>query len=125
MRFSVMIAVAAMSGLLLACGGSGDGPDEPAPEPGISVTPMSAAPGEQVTVRARGFPANNTVRIGFGPPRSEYEVLRQEATDAAGAVSVSVRVPTWAETGRGYVWVVADRDNEPRVVSDTFRVVSD
>lgn len=109
--------------LLAGCGVLGSGDPEPrAEEPAVTVSPRQAAPGAQVTLRARGFPGRNTVQIGFGPPQSEYEVLGQAQTDAAGRLNATVTVPTWADSGRDYVWVVADRDNEPRVVSDRFRV---
>lgn len=115
-------AALAVAFTMAACGGGGGERPAPRTEPAVSVTPASGAPGDDVTVRARGFAADNTVVIGFGRPESEYEVIRQARTDAEGAVAETVPVPRWADSGRDYVWVVADRDNEPRVVSDPFAV---
>ncbi|HUG42067.1 MAG TPA: hypothetical protein VMM12_16485 [Longimicrobiales bacterium] len=117
--------MAAVLGLALIAGCGGwfdDDTPAPVPPPAISVSPTSAPIGGEVTVSASGFPANNTIVIGFGPSQSESEVLLQIRTDAAGSVSVRVPVPDWATSGRDYVWVASDRDNEPRVISDRFRV---
>lgn len=123
MRMASRMAGVVSVALLAGCGVLGSEDPEPrAEEPAVTVSPQQAAPGAQVTLQARGFPGRNTVQIGFGPPQSEYEVLGQAQTDAAGRLRTTVTVPTWAESGRDYVWVVADRDNEPRVISDRFRV---
>lgn len=127
MQLRKIAGVAGIAGMvaMVACwGGNGAGEPEPA-NATVVVSPDSAAPGERVTVRVSGFSADNTIIIGFGPPESEYEVLRQVRTDARGRVSASLTVPSWAERGRDYVWVAADRDNEPRVISEPFRVSAD
>ena len=121
-RFSWLAGVLTVA-LIGACGGSGEGDSpDPRPAPTVTVSPATAPAGSEVTVRARGFSGDNTIVIGFGPPESEYEVVRQARTDAEGSVSIRVDVPTWATAGRDYVWVAADRDNEPKVISERFRV---
>lgn len=104
-------------------------PEPPDPNaiesPSITVSPSTAAPGEEVRVEATGMPALADVVIGFGPPESEYEVLARYATDADGLISETVAVPDWAAAGRAYVWVVATPDNDVRLVSAEFSVQSD
>jgi len=120
-KLAAVVALAAVA----ACGGN-DGDGTPGPRgPDVAVSPDSADPGERVTVRVTGFSPDNTIVIGFGPPESEYEVVQQVRTDGRGNVSASIAVPSWAERNRDYVWVAADRDNEPRVISDPFRVTAD
>lgn len=99
-------------------------PAEPAPPGAASVTvPAStAAPGSQIEVRASGFAGNTMVELGFGPPQSEFTVVRQVRTNSAGELNTSITIPTTANRGRPYVVVVQETDNEPRAVSDPFVV---
>ena len=106
-----------VAGLALAvgaagCGGGGmsETPDpvsdrRPAVDPQVTVSPESGMVTTDVVLRATGFPAGATVRIGFGPPASEYEVLSRATADGDGTVTTTVNVPNWAESGREYVWV--------------------
>lgn len=121
------VAALAIAAILAACGGTDtqrSGPASAPVRPGMSVMPDSASAGEKVRVRASGFPPANEIVIGFGPPESEYEVVHEVRTDIDGIVAAEVPVPDWAEPGRDYVWVTADEDNEPRVISDPFHVVA-
>ena len=93
-------------------------------EPRASATPSVVAPGGELQVRAAGFPRDIAVEIGFGPPRSEYEVVARARSDAAGRVAASVSVPSWARAGEPYVIVVAGPANRPTAISDTVRVAS-
>lgn len=118
------LAIAALA----ACSPAANDPPEGAPpsgEPDVSITPQQGSPGEEVHVAASGFPASSEVVIGFGPPQSEYSELRRVRTDADGAVSTRVAVPSWADTGREYVWVVADPSTRPRAISDRFQVTNE
>lgn len=126
-------ALATVAATALACSSRPDAedPGEGEAAPGESeaaiteVVPQSGPPGTDVRVRAAGFPANTMVEIGFGPPNSEYSVLETARTDAQGGVSVVVEVPDWAETGRGYVFVVAGTDrHDPKAISGTFQVTA-
>lgn len=96
-------------------------------EPTVSFSPQQGPTGSQVQITASGFPADTAVEIGFGPPQSEYEVTSQARTDAQGRLTTTVEVPSWAEDGRPYVFVVAERGNQPnlpKAVSDPFTVTS-
>jgi hypothetical protein len=97
----------------------------PPAQPAIALSTHAAAPGEEVEVTARNFAPGATVRIGFGLAQSEYEVIRTVTADGTGTASAMVTVPTWAESGRSYVFVAAEPDNDPRVISGTFHVTSD
>ena len=117
------IAGALALAVVTACGGlMNDDAPSPRAAAAVTVSPSTAVAGSEVTVRATGFSSDNTIVIGFGPPESEYEVVRQVSTDSEGSASVRVQVPTWATAGRDYVWVAADRDNEPKAISNRFRV---
>lgn len=106
---------------LAACGAPGGTPADPE----IRVDPTEERIGAEVLVTARGLPPATPVEIGFGPPRSEYEVLARSTSDAGGRVAERVRVPSWAEAGRRYVFVAAEADAGPgrtKLVSEPFLV---
>ena len=97
-------------------------PDDGGREPlEARISPDSAAPGEAVTIRARGFRPHEPVRIGAGLPRSEYDDIAQARTDGRGRVEARVRVPDWADPGRRLEWVVYDRYRNEALIED-FRV---
>lgn len=117
--------------LALAAAGCSAEADAPAPNPGqpappepasVTVPASTAAPGSAIEVSARGFTAGSTVEIGFGPPRSEYSVVREVTAGPDGTVSTSIRVPDWAERGEPYVIVVTEPDDQPSVTSEPFVV---
>lgn len=108
---------------LAACATPGDSSEEP----GIRLDRTEGAAGSEVHVTASGLPPGGQVEIGFGPPSSEYEVLARSDSDADGRVSGRVRVPSWVETGRRYVFVVAEADAGPgrtKLVSEPFLVAA-
>jgi hypothetical protein len=89
-----------------------------------SIAPASGAPGTEVTVRAGGLPPGARFEVGFGAANTNFEILGQAAADSLGELSVVVKVPEWAEAGRGYQFVVAPVNQPPRAASDTFRVTA-
>ena len=106
------LATLALTLAAAGCGGGGasEAPtpiadERPATNPQVTVAPQSGSVTTDVVLRASGFPAGATVRIGFGPPASEYEVISRETATGDGMVTTTVNVPNWAETGRDYVWV--------------------
>lgn len=106
---------------LTACAAPGGTPEEP----GIRLDRAEGQTGSEVLVTATGLPPESPVEIGFGPPQSEYEVLTRATADEEGTVSVSVRVPSWAEAGRRYLFVAAEADAGPgrtKLVSEPFLV---
>ena len=124
LRRAALVLLAPLA--LAACGG-GDEPETPAPQPGIpaslSVSPHDGPVGTDVQLTLQGFPPDTRVDIGFGPPDSEYSVLRTATTSGNGTLDTTATVPSWAESGRRYVFVVADNvDQEPKAISGTFTV---
>ena len=122
---------AALAALTLACASDSDGtaggePVDGAEPPGngaaVTLGSHAGAPGDEVRVGGRGFPAGAELDLGFGPPESEYEVLRTVTADARGEVDVAAAVPPWAERGRTYLFVLAAPRNDPRAVSEPFHV---
>lgn len=113
--------------LLSACANQTDPPPSMPSPPGeasVTVPTSTAAPGTQIDVRAVGFAASTTVEVGFGPPNSEFSVVSQASTNAAGELNTNITIPESARRGRPYVVVVQERDHEPRAVSDPFVVGS-
>lgn len=104
--------------------------DDPAPappaEPAVTVSPTSGAPGSEVTVEVRGFPADSEVEIGFGPPDAWYDAIERVRTDGEGRAEARVTVPD-IEPEREYVWVAREADvrNGVRAVSDRFTLRPD
>lgn len=124
-------AGAVATALLLAAGCQAESdPPAPAPTPPpsgsaeVRVAESTAAPGSTVSVEASGFAPSTQVQIGFGVPRSEYDVIASVTTDAQGSLARQVQVPGWAMAGQPYVVVVAAPGNDPRAVSDPFVVGS-
>jgi hypothetical protein len=98
-------------------------PGDPAPgELQVSVPASTVAPGESMTVRASGFPANASVHIGFGQPRSDYSVVTHATADAQGRVETTIDVPSWSMRGHPYVVVVTESEQAPSAVSEPFVV---
>jgi hypothetical protein len=101
-------------------GASGEGGERGGPA--ITVEPLRGPAGTEVRVSARHFPADAVLDVGFGPPRSEYQVIARTRTGGDGSTAAVVRVPRDAAPGRPYVFVVAYPPTLVRVTSDTFRV---
>jgi hypothetical protein len=126
--------------LVAACGGSegpeaGEGADPPsesaaaAPDTAPSgivprLSPASGAVGSQVTLTAAGLPAGAEIEIGFGAPQESFEVLTRVNADAQGNLSSVVTVPSWAQAGREYRFVIARVDQPPLGLSRVFRVTA-
>ena len=89
-----------------------------------TVLPRSAAPGDEVTVRARLLPAVTPVQISFGGTRSGFEVVAQVMTAVSGELAerITVRVPKWAERDQTYLFIVVDMYFKPLAASDVFHV---
>lgn len=106
-------------------GGGEAGPD---PAPGSAaigpLSPRTGPAGSEVRIEGTGFPPGSEVQVGFGPPQSEYDVLETARADASGEVSTTIAVPSWAESDRRYVFVLAAPGNDPRVVPETFHVTA-
>ena len=96
-------------------------PEQPGGDLQASVSPQSAAPGETVTVEGRGFRADERVRVAAGPPRSEYQTVSTTRADAQGRVRAQVKVPEWADPGRGLVWALVT-DDRREAFARGFRV---
>lgn len=127
-RNGITITQAAAVGcvfLLSACAGQADPPPSMPSPPGeasVTVPVSTAAPGTRIDVQAGGFAVSTTVEVGFGPPNSEFTVVSQANTSAAGELNTSITIPASAMRGRPYVVVVQERDHEPRAVSNPFVV---
>lgn len=120
-----MMGIAAITALLTltACGTPRGGPADP----GVLLDRAEGSAGSEVLVTASGLPADAPVEIGLGPPSSEYEVLVRSTSHGDGRASERVRIPTWVEAGRSYVFVVAEADAGPgrvKLVSEPFLVTA-
>jgi hypothetical protein len=134
------IAALPVALLALACGGDGESTEgagatqaadsaaasADASGSGIvpSLSPATAAVGAQVTLTASGLPGGATIEIGFGAPMENYEVLTQAPADAQGNLSSVVTVPSWAEAGRVYHFVIAQVNQPPLGLSRPFPVAA-
>lgn len=119
--FAALATLAACTGQVAI-----DPPKEtPAPDESpvaVTMSPKSGSQNTDVTLRADGFPPNQPVDIGFGPPSSEYEVVGNARANARGEVSTTVTVPDWAENGREYVFVVAEAGGGEKAIFSPFSV---
>lgn len=102
-------------------------PEQPAPPESpqptaVTLGAATAAPGSTIAVRAQGFTPDSPVEIGIGRPHSEYSVIAEARTDAAGRLDVNVHVPGWTTRGEPYVMVVTEPDHDPREGSEPFVV---
>ena len=95
---------------------------EPAP---INISPMSGAPGTQVTVQASGFEPGTPIDIGFGPWQSEYEVIGTALAEADGTVSAVVSVPEYATAEQEWVFVAAAPGEGRSLTSQFFNITAD
>lgn len=91
----------------------------------VGVTPISGKAGDVITLGATGFKPNSEADIRFGLTESVTESLIKVTTDSRGAVLQKVNVPTTAQTGKAYVFVVRSTANTAEsAVSNTFTVGS-
>lgn len=122
---TITLAAATAALLLAGCAGTSGDPDVPDPgyaAPVIQVSPNEGTVSSDVEVMVNGFPPGERVEIGFGPPASEYEVLTHGFADPEGTLTLVVEVPTWADTGREYVFVADSNGPGEAAVSDPFMV---
>jgi TolB protein len=76
-----------------------------APEPRVTIWPLSGSSGSLVQVTASGFPPNTPVTVGVGPANSQFSQAAQGTTDAHGGFVV--HVPVQGEAGMRFVFAVA------------------
>lgn len=88
----------------------------------FNITPLSAEPGDEVTVRARGLTPNTYVTLGAGQSASEWRVLRNAQVAPDGELVTEVRVPEWVEAGDILTFVI-DTDQGITLKSGDFDVI--
>jgi hypothetical protein len=86
----------------------------------VSVLPNAGQPGDEVTLRAIGLRGDTEVRIGAGPPQSEYEILDTARSTRDGRLEATVTVPQWAADQDALVFVV--ETERVRLTSEPFRI---
>ncbi|MGC9467722.1 MAG: GerMN domain-containing protein [Anaerolineae bacterium] len=91
-------------------------------EASVAISPQSGPVGTQVQVTATGFPPEVPVKIGFGRPESEYDVLKTAQTDADGEVDIQIAIPEFADPEDTWLLVVATTDGAITELSDPFDV---
>lgn len=97
----------------------------PKPEVGanLSISPDVGRPGDGVTLRASGLEGDTEVRIGAGPPESEYEILESARTTRDGQVEATLDVPQWAADQDTLVFIV--ETDRVRLISEPFDIAPD
>jgi len=88
----------------------------------VSLSPESGSAGTSVTMSASGLPADASVVIGGGAPRSAYEVLDRARTTSDGTLQTTLRIPDWASDHERFVVTIAADDGNWRVRSSPFRI---
>ncbi len=89
----------------------------------VGITPNTGKAGDAITLGATGFRPNSDVDIRFGLKESETESIGKVTTDSHGAVLQKVTVPSSAQNGKSYVFVVRSTANTAELaVSNTFTV---
>lgn len=87
------------------------------------VSPRGAPPEGEVTLTMTGLPPLQPIRIGFGSFHQNQNFGRAEAGED-GRVTVTVRVPDWAEQDRVHFFYVSQGNRAPRAFSDAFHVTA-
>lgn len=90
--------------------------------PDLTISPTEGPPGTTVNLQSSGYTANLPVEIGFGQVASEYDIIGQATTDGSGTLNRQVQVPTFAEAGGEYLFVVVPADTGAEVISNVFTV---
>jgi LysM repeat protein len=93
------------------------------PEQGavIEVVPAAAAPGEEVTLAARGLPGSVEVAVG-AMVAGEFVRLAVGTTDPAGQLEVSVTVPKVPEAVEAIRFTVRTADERLSLTSEPFPI---
>jgi len=87
----------------------------------VGITPNSCKGGDVITIGITGFAANSELDIRFGLSESQTESIGKVTTDSHGAVLQKINVPTSAQNGKSYVFVVRATSNTAlSAVSNTF-----
>ena len=95
----------------------------PKPQVGADVTLSTdtGQAGDEIVLRAYGLRGDTEVRIGAGPPASEYEILRDARTTREGELEETIVVPQWAANQDALVFVV--ETDRVRLTSEPFNLV--
>jgi hypothetical protein len=85
-----------------------------------SVSPRGGVAGTEVRVAMRRLPPNMGAVVGFGGIGSPHEILAHTESDADGNFAVTVRVPSWVERDRAYLFYWGPGDMRPAGFSEPF-----
>jgi hypothetical protein len=105
---------------------SGPGATEP-PVPAnvaVVISPSSGPPGTEIQVTVTGFQPETEIDIGVGREGSEYDVVTSPRTDADGALTTQLAIPTYAEPEEQWVVVAATHDGATQATSNAFEVTA-
>lgn len=70
----------------------------------VTIMPNSGAPGTQVQVTARGFPANTPLQFSVSAEGMQDQTIGAAVTDAEGTATIDYLVPQTAQAGQSYVF---------------------
>ena len=88
----------------------------------LTAAPLSGTPGTEVELTGSGFAPNSEIVLGFGPYEGDvYETIGQGESDADGAITITVTVPTTADPAVEYVFMAAV-PGTARTLSEPFDV---
>ncbi|MBX3063589.1 MAG: META domain-containing protein [Anaerolineae bacterium] len=90
----------------------------------LTASQQSGAAGTEVELTGSGFAPNSEIVIAFGPAQGDvYEPIGQVISDADGAFTITVSVPTTADPAVDYVFMAAV-PGTARTLSAPFDVTS-
>lgn len=110
----------ALALLLLGAWGSFGSAD--AQQARASLSSRGGTTGAEVEVRVTDLAPSTPVWVGFGGLGTPHELLGSAVTDTDGAFTLAVRIPSWAERDRTYLFFLAYADQRPWGFSDPFVV---
>lgn len=88
----------------------------------LTASMLNGTPGTEVELTGSGFAPNSEIVIGFGPFEGDvYEPIGQAESDADGAFTITVTVPTTADPAVDYVFMAAV-PGTARTLSERFDV---
>jgi hypothetical protein len=88
----------------------------------LTASPLSGTTGTEVELTGSGFAPNSEIVIGFGPFEGDvYNPIGEVESDADGAFTITVTVPTTADPAVDYVFMAAV-PGTARTLSDRFDV---
>lgn len=97
---------------------------EPVAGADVTVSPNSGQPGDEVTLHATGLRGDTEVRIGAGPPESEYEIVESARTTRNGELETTITVPQSAADQDAVIIFVVETDRV-RLTSEPFAIDRD